>query len=368
MSSSTSSLKDANSSKTGFLEPLPPGKKMPENKRVLRKRVAVKKQLNREFEAPKKYRKPRNSDKSMLDSWKFGERKLLLEGLRSYGPEKTKLIANLIGTKSEAEIQEKIFRLRGDAACDIQITGGVNNEVRAPIEKWINSMNELICEDTDCSWEIVKTLGYIAKHETFADNQAPDLSWQNIYTYLGALAENRTVGLPTLSDIESTILLELMTDLGTTLNKLNTTPQRQILEHKVQLIHPGVKFTNKEQKALCASLLAHALGNDFTGIEHLLVDSTTRSSSSAQPSTSKTTEETIFEATRSLEGGVSVLPSNFTYSVSPSNLVPKNEVDLSEHVVLRHGEGLDKAFIKPKLFTFNPLCIPTKLLKFQPKS
>ncbi|KAK3702804.1 hypothetical protein RRG08_042787 [Elysia crispata] len=339
---------------------------MSTNKRALRKRVVKRKAWNEEM-GPK----PKSSRKSSLETWNLVEKKCLLEGLKSYGPQKHKLIANLIGSKSEAEVQERIFSLRGAAACDTQSADGINTEVRAPIEKWIHTVSELVhCDEIDYSLEISKALGYIAKYEDFDDEQVHDLSWRNIYTYLSGLAEKGAVGLPTMSDIESLILIELMTDLGTTLNGLDTTPQQQILEHKIQLINAGlgVQYINRAQRSQNAMFMAQALGNEFTGLENLLTDSFSDSSSSLNSSKSKTSEKNLFETSSSTDNDVAASRSNTIYSVNPSNFVHKNGVDLNEHVGLRYTDELDITFIKPKLFTFNPLCIPTNLHNFQLKN
>ena len=326
-------------------------------RRSLRKRVAQRKPLGGESNSNRSSR-----GKSSHLSWNLEEKKSLLEGLKLYGPQSHKLIANLVGSKSEAEVQEKIFSLRGDAGCDTQSADGTNTDVRAPIEKWIHSLCELVhCENNDHSHEISKTLRYIAKYEDFPEKQGLNLSWAKIYFFLSGLAEHRTGdALPVLSDIESTILLELMTDLGTTLNQFNTTSQRRILEHKIQLINAGagVHCNNRAKKFESAKLIASALGNDFSDVKDL-IDST-----SGSASTSKSCAETFPESTDSIENGASALTLSGT---DCTNWVSKDDFDLNEHVKLRNSEGLDKTFIKPKLFTLDPLCIPTKLLNFQPK-
>ncbi|RUS87665.1 hypothetical protein EGW08_004588 [Elysia chlorotica] len=336
-------------------------------KRALRNRAVMREKWNEAYRAPiKKGRPQKNPPRGKREAWTIVEKKCLLEGLKSYGPQNLKLIANLIGSKSEAEVQEKIFSLRGAAACDIQSTNGANNEERTSIEKWIFSLGELVrCDDIDCSLEISKALGYIAKYENFDDNQVSDLSWRNIYLYLSGLAENRTVGLPRMSDTESVILLELLTELGTSLNKMDTFPQQQILEHKIQMINAGacVQFLNRAQRTQNTLLLSQALGNEFTGLENQLVDSISGTSTSSNPSISKTSESTC-----SLDDVETASHSKAAYSVNPSNLVYKNEVNLNEYVGLKYSDELDKIFIKPKLFTFNPLCIPTKLLNFKLKN
>ncbi|GFO27493.1 hypothetical protein PoB_005399800 [Plakobranchus ocellatus] len=359
------------------------------SKSALRKRGAPK---NIWGKAPNK--KKSFSSKSLLNqsglSWTLLEKRCLLEGLKNYGPRNTKLIANLIGSKSEPEVQEKIFSLRGSAACDIQGSDSIKQEDKAPIEKWIHSVTELVnCDDTDYSQMITKALGYIAKHEDFEDSQVADLSWKNIYMFLYELAENREFGLPKLSDIESMILLELMSDLGLVLKKSNTSCQRQILEHKIQMIDAGLGIANADrpQRAQCTSLLARALANDFTGLDGLLVNSKQKSSDSSIHKPHKDNRSGIeAESTSSWANSDKLFSNNDACSSSSTpveshigtasssvhqmqteaenNLVPRHEVDLSQHVVLRNAVGVKKTFIKPKFFTLNPLCIPTKLLDF----
>ncbi|CAG5131865.1 unnamed protein product [Candidula unifasciata] len=332
--------------------------------------------------------------------WTLKEKSRLLEALKRYEPESISSIAKIVGTKSEEEVEEKIQCLRGvDNIRFANDRVDANGPDRAPIEAWIDLVQEMISfESADYSQFVPKILGLIARNEQFADSGYPELNWRHIYQFLADITEDR-VDVLKLTDLEYLIVLDMMRNLGEELQKSDTFDQRQILDFKYNLLNLKPGIPSKAEKETVVHSISQALSNDFWEPEEMesLLSHAAKSAatSSAQPSSdsstsavrlgmtsasparidlqttraSSSTQGTTLEASTSSSSsdqGSSGQQNNNSQGTTAAKAEDGNQANAGAGLVHAHGAG--QRFLHPKYFTLNPLCVPTQLLAFQPKT
>ncbi|BFZ13685.1 hypothetical protein BsWGS_16724 [Bradybaena similaris] len=377
----------------------------PEHNSRPRRKRQVRKQERLCYSAPvqKRFR--------IHEKWTVTEKARLLEALKRYEPHNITSIAAVVGTKTEDEVDEKIQQLR-TIDCYRHSTDRVDGRrgpEEVPIEAWIDLVQEMTThESADYSQFVPGMLGLIARNEQFADSGYTQLKWKNIYQFLADITEDK-VDIHQLSDLEYLIVLDLMRNLGTTLLKSDTSMQRQVLDHKYNLLnyksHSKTKIMDRE---IIAHNIAQALSNDFWEPEEMasLLSHGSKSNvaSSSQPSSSSVTASMVrtgaasssptnanVQVTETGSGrsppiqGTSMEASTSSTSTSHDNTDQQNntqgngpeEVNVAETaasgqansgVSLLYSSRIGKKFLHPKYFTLNPLCIPTQLLTFRPQT
>uniref|UniRef100_A0A0B7AQU5 Myb-like domain-containing protein n=1 Tax=Arion vulgaris TaxID=1028688 RepID=A0A0B7AQU5_9EUPU len=348
--------------------------------------------------------------------WSIVEKSRLLEALKRYDSHNISSIVKLVGTKSEEEVQDKITSLRGveSKKCTRNRVTGPGSE-KAPIEAWIDLVHEMIKhEPADYSQLIPKVLGLITRNEKFEDTGNPQFKWRNIYQFLTDITDDR-LEAQKLSDIESLVVLDMMHSLGDTLLKSDTAEQRQILDFKYNLLNFKSDNPNKYEKEINIHRIAQALSNDFWDIEDAQQGSSLSQSSSSSAVPNDSTQQ-LSETSSETRNGTDMTPESTATSfqhiqtssrlnvnigasgTKPANFSPSstlagqkystkqisekhNSGNSSSHesssaedgntsfgVKLRHSEKFGKHFERPKYFSLNPLCVPTKRLALQPKT
>lgn len=295
----------------------------------------------------KKYRCSRPRSRfSTSNKWSQQEKTRLLEGLKRFG-EECDVLAEIVETKSAEEIERKIRSIKatGRALGSAETLEGSGVVKKAPLEAWIDLIQDLkFYEHQDYSCLIPKILGLITRNEHFEDSGIPNLDWRQIYQFFTDITEDRCT-VTSLTDIESFVVLDLMHKLGDMLRNSDTTEQRHALDLKYHLI----SLKKSKQK------IAEAFGNNFS-----------------DPDDVQCLEQRASNGLNELEAmpqETTAIPSNI--SASSSEPTTKDSHDLSnpsEVTPVTDDSNSVTDFVKPKLYTLNPLCIAAQHLKLQPHS
>lgn len=278
--------------------------------------------------------------------WTVVEKTKLLEGIRRFSEDNIDILSNIIQTRTPDEVTEymdylkqhrpgKVFKNKNEDEAP------ENTDNKSPVEQWAELVAEMTYyEDKNFSDYIPKVFGLIARNESFAPSQIPRLNWRNIYKFISDLLHDK-IDLQELTNVECHVVLDMIQQLGDTLHTSDKDVHSKLLTAKYELLNTKLTDNSEEDRNRRQAAVHKALSNDFNFL-----------GGSTEPQTSSVSSDDQELPVPSGDDNSSTTEGK-TSSVTEKKSSPGN---------------VQKKFIKPKLYTLNPLCIPPPMLTLKPKS
>ncbi|XP_005108570.2 uncharacterized protein LOC101855751 [Aplysia californica] len=352
---------------------------------------------------------------SEVKEWTVVEKTKLLEAVRRFSPDNVEVLSSIVGTKTPEEIADYIktlSKMKPSSRRTYQKTKDDDKE-KSPMELWTELVNELVhYEPTDLGRCVTKVFGLITHNEEFAPSEQPRLSWRRIYQFLSDVLEDKAE-LQELSDVESHVVLDMMHGVGDTLHSSDTRVHQRLLTTKYKFLNTKLTELSEPARRRRYSLVHRGLHNDFDYLEE-----PSEVSDPTEPPTSCQENDDVTDVSAAAIGNTECSPAGYVTSTSVStcasaetssssaqqsaltsssppaptpghsghreesppltaespSLAPGVATgdcrDASSSSSANHSScGVStttKEFVKSKLFTLNPLCIPTSLLPLKP--